>query len=81
MDALENKLEDVKEDESNKSQFVKEVEEASKLNHKANRANLDEKTIVGSALSMLVAGYDSSSHIFSFACYYMATQPGNYPLN
>jgi len=51
------------------------VEEA-KLTHQANKRDLDEKTVVASALNMMVAGYDTTSNLLSITMYYLALYPG-----
>jgi len=41
-----------------------------------NHDDFDEKTLVGSALNMLAAGYDTTSYLLSLTCYYLALHPG-----
>ena len=46
-----------------------------KLAHKANSKNLDDMSIIGTAMGFLVAGYDTTGMALSWICYELAKNP------
>ena len=46
-----------------------------KLAHKANSKNLDDLSIIGTAMGFLVAGYDTTGMALSWICYELAKNP------
>ena len=52
-----------------------QYEKDSKLNHKAEKHNMDELVVVATAIVILVAGYDTTGSTLAYACYYLAKHP------
>lgn len=69
LDALHDSHDDVENDEDG-DQYENDM----KLNHKRNN-NIDEITIVGTAVVLLVAGYDTTGMLLSYFSYEMTNNP------
>jgi len=58
-------------EEADLDQYEKDMQ----FNHQANKKNMDEDTIVATAMVLLVAGYDTTGMSLAFMAYYLSKNP------
>ena len=62
---------EAEQEEDDTDQYAKDAQ----MSHKVNKKNLDEYTIVATAMVMLVAGYDTTAQTLSYCLFELARNP------